>query len=65
MTPSPQASLSQGKKLLDQLSDQIRLKQYSHRTEKTYVLWVRQYILFHKKRHPREMGAQEIKQFLN
>ena len=65
MTPSPQASLPQGKKLLDQLSDQIRLKQYSHRTEKTYVLWVRQYILFHKKRHPKEMGAQEIKQFIS
>lgn len=65
MTPSPETSLPQGKKLLDQLSDQIRLKQYSHRTEKTYVLWVRQYILFHNKRHPKEMGAQEIKQFIS
>ncbi len=52
------------KKLLDQLSDQIRLKQYSPRTEKTYVQWVREYILFHKKRHPREMGIPEINQFI-
>jgi len=52
------------KKLLDQLRDQIRLKQYSPRTEKTYIEWVREYILFHNKRHPREMGAVEINQFI-
>ena len=52
------------KKLLEQLSDQIRLKQYSLRTEKTYTRWVREYILFHNKRHPREMGTVEINQFL-
>ena len=54
----------QGKKLLDQLRDQIRIKQYSPRTEKTYIRWVRAYILFHNKRHPREMGAFEINQFI-
>ncbi|MEP7136696.1 MAG: integron integrase [Chloroflexota bacterium] len=58
------ASSPQGKKLLDQMHDQIRLKQYSPRTEKTYISWVRQYILFHNKRHPKEMGVDEIKQFL-
>jgi integron integrase len=52
------------KKLLDQLRDQIRLKQYSFRTEDTYVHWVREYILFHDKRHPREMGVAEINQFI-
>ena len=52
------------KKLLDQLRDQIRVKQYSPRTEKTYVRWVREFILFHNKRHPREMGTREINQFL-
>lgn len=52
------------KKLLDQLRDQIRLKQYSPRTEKTYIEWVREYILFHEKRHPREMGVPEINQFI-
>ena len=55
----------QGKKLLDQYRDAIRLKHYSSRTEKTYVSWVREYILFHNKRHPKEMGIPEINQFLS
>jgi len=50
--------------LLDQYRDQIRVKQYSPRTEKTYINWVREYILFHNKRHPREMGVDEIYQFI-
>ncbi len=54
----------QGKKLLEQYRDHIRLKQYSPRTEKTYVQWVREYILFHNKRHPREMNVPEINQFI-
>jgi integron integrase len=53
------------KKLLDQMSDAIRLKHYSLRTEETYLDWVRRYILFHKKRHPKEMGAPEIQAFLS
>lgn len=53
-----------GSKLLDQYRNQIRLKQYSPRTEKTYVHWVREYILYHKKRHPNEMGVPEINQFI-
>ncbi len=53
-----------GKKLLEQYSDNIRLKQYSYRTEKTYIQWVREYILFHNKRHPKEMGVPEINQFI-
>lgn len=55
----------QGKKLLDQYRDAIRLKHYSSRTEKTYVFWVREYILFHNKRHPKEMGIPEMNQFLS
>ncbi|MFZ5857560.1 MAG: integron integrase [Chloroflexota bacterium] len=50
--------------MLDQYRDKIRLKQYSYRTEQTYVHWVREYILFHNKRHPREMGVYEIDQFV-
>ncbi len=61
----PQGTSSpKGKKLLDQYRDLIRTKQYSTRTEKTYIDWVRQYILFHNKRHPKEMGAPEINQFI-
>jgi integron integrase len=51
-------------KLLEQVRDQIRLRHYSRRTEETYVRWVREYILFHQKRHPREMGQKEIGEFL-
>ncbi len=52
------------KKLLDLYREQIRLKQYSHRTEETYVKWVREYILYHGKRHPKEMREPEIKKFI-
>jgi integron integrase len=52
------------KKLLDIYRDALRVKQYSFRTEKTYIEWVRQYILFHNKRHPREMAVPEINQFI-
>ena len=52
------------RKLLDQLRDQIRLKQYSPRTEKTYINWVREFILFHEKRHPKDMGVPEINRFI-
>jgi integron integrase len=55
----------QGKKLLDQVSDAIRLKHYSYRTEQTYKEWIKRYILFHNKRHPAEMGAAEIQAFLS
>lgn len=52
------------RKLLDQMRDLIRVKHYSIRTEQAYVNWARRYILFHNKRHPREMGAPEIAAFL-
>ncbi len=43
----------------------IRLKHYSHNTEKAYVGWIRAYILFHGKRHPQAMGALEAQKFLS
>jgi integron integrase len=52
------------KKLLDQLSDALRTKHYSYRTEETYIDWVRRYILFHNKKHPKEMGTPEIRAFI-
>ena len=52
------------KKLLDQYSEALRNRHYSLRTEKTYIGWVRQYILYHNKRHPREMGVAEINDFI-
>src|SRR3990172_7307365 len=52
------------KKLLEQARDILRTKHYSYRTEKTYIDWMRRYILFHHKRHPGEMGVAEIQAFL-
>jgi integron integrase len=52
-------------KLLDRLRAEIRVRHYSLRTEQSYVDWVRRFILFHHKRHPAEMGAVEIRDFLS
>jgi integron integrase len=52
------------KPLLDQLRDAIRLKHYSIRTEDAYCNWVKRFILFHHKRHPKDMGAPDIAAFL-
>ena len=51
-------------KLLDQVRDRIRVKHYSIRTETQYVQWIRRFILFHGKKHPRDMGAPEVEAFL-
>ena len=51
-------------KLLDQLRDRIRLRHYSIRTEAAYLNWVKRFILFHGKRHPKDMGATEVEAFL-
>jgi integron integrase len=51
-------------KLLDQVSALIRTLHYSIRTEEAYVHWARRFILFHNKRHPAEMGKEEIEAFL-
>src|SRR5215510_8573652 len=52
------------KKLLDHVRDAIRLKHYSLHTEQAYVTWIKRYIFFHNKRHPKDMGAAEIEAFL-
>jgi integron integrase len=55
---------SKPKKLLDQTRDVLRLKHYSLRTERSYCDWIKRFIRFHQLRHPKEMGAAEITQFL-
>jgi integron integrase len=52
-------------KLLDQVRARIRVKHYSIRTEDQYVFWIRRFIVFHGRRHPREMGAAEVEAFLS
>lgn len=51
--------------LLDQVRAAVRLRHYSIRTEETYVNVVRRFILYHGKRHPKEMGVDEIRQYLS
>ncbi len=55
---------SRPKKLLDHVHDALRVKHYSIRTEQAYVNWIKRFILFHNKRHPRQMGSAEIEAFL-
>jgi integron integrase len=57
--PNPNA------RLLDQCREVLRFHHLSYRTELTYVHWIRRYIVFHGKRHPREMGKDEINGFLS
>jgi integron integrase len=51
-------------KLLQVVRERIRAKHYSYRTEEAYTGWVRRFILFNGKRHPRDMGAVEVERFL-
>ncbi|WP_061291657.1 integron integrase [Azotobacter vinelandii] len=52
-------------RLLDLLREQIRIRHYSIRTETAYVKWVRDFIRYHRLRHPAEMGAAEVERFLS
>ena len=52
-------------KLLDQVRAAIRVRHYSIRTEEAYVHWIKRFIFFHGKRHPVDMGKEELEQFLS
>lgn len=51
-------------KLFPLIVERLRVKHYSKRTEEAYIQWIKRYILHHGKRHPREMGAAEVEDFL-
>ncbi len=53
-----------GKKLLEIMRDKIRFNHYSIKTEQSYIGWAKRYILYHNKKHPKDMGKIEIEQFL-
>lgn len=57
--------VKQPPKLLDQVKQKIRFLHYSRKTEQTYTYWIRRYILFHNKRHPKDMSGEELASFLN
>ncbi|MDL1878868.1 integron integrase [Cytophagia bacterium CHB2] len=65
MNHSNQAQQENKPKLLEQLATEIRTRHYSRRTEKAYVDWAYRFIVFHNKRHPAEMGAAEIRQYIS
>lgn len=52
-------------KLLDQVRSVARMRHLSLSTERAYVGWIRRYILFHNKKHPKEMAETEIRQFIS
>ncbi len=62
---APIGSTAAEPRLLDRVRAAIRLRHYSRRTEKAYVGWIRRFILFHGKRHPDGMAADEITRFLS
>lgn len=51
-------------RLIDQTRNVLRLFHYSIRTEETYIQWIKRYIHFHNKRHPKDMGEKEVRSFL-
>jgi integron integrase len=61
--PDP-SSLPASPKLLDQVRERLRVKHYSIRTETQYIQWIRRFIYFHGKRHPRDMGGPEVEAYL-
>ena len=62
--PLPSTVTTPAPRLLDQMRAAVRVRHYSIRTEDTYVDWARRFILFHNKRHPRDMGGAEVAAFL-
>ena len=64
MNSNPTPSGTGPPKLLDRVAAKTRLLHYSIRTEQAYVDWIRRFILFHNKRHPKDMGGPEIEAFL-
>jgi Phage integrase, N-terminal SAM-like domain len=63
-TTLPVSARANKPKLLDEVRDVIRRKHFSIRTEQAYTDWIKRYILFHGKRHSREMAEVEVTQFL-
>jgi integron integrase len=65
VVPFPESVSGPRPKLLDIVRQAIRTRHYSRRTEEAYVGWIRRFIVFHGKRHPRELGEREVTAFLS
>lgn len=53
-----------GRGLLDVMREKLRVRHMAYRTEQAYLQWVKRYVAFHKRRHPRELGPQDLERFL-
>lgn len=56
---------STGPTLIDQLYAELRQRHYSPRTQRAYAHWVRAFVRFHQRRHPRDLGSEELRAFLD
>src|SRR5712671_5322605 len=64
-TPAAAATAAPRPRLMDRVRASIRMRHLSRRTEKAYAGWIKRFIFFHQKRHPAEMGAEEVTAFLS
>ena len=64
MSPSPANSAPHVPMLLEVVRERIQAKHYSRRTEEAYTNWIKKFVFFHHKQHPRDMGAPEVEAFL-
>lgn len=64
MASVPQNTAPRPPMLLDVVRDRIRAKHYSRRTEQAYTHWIRRFVQFNGRRHPRDAGAPEVEAFL-
>ncbi len=56
--------MAQGRGLLEVAREKMRTRHLAYRTEQAYLQWIRRYIAFHQRRHPRDLGAAEVERFL-
>jgi integron integrase len=61
---APPAVPKPPRRLYDIVREQLRAEHYAYRTERTYLDWIHRYILYHGKRHPRDLGPAEVRAFL-
>ena len=64
MSPPPANSAPHAPMLLEVVRERIQAKHYSRRTEQSYTSWIRRFVNFYHKKHPRDMGAPEVEAFL-
>jgi site-specific recombinase XerD len=64
MAQEAQSTPVAGQRLSQRVREVLRCKHYSYRTEQAYLYWIRHFVLFHDRRHPKDMGEPEIAGFL-